>query len=424
MADDERPGLARRPAVLTALAAVLVFAALAAVLVPWSWVPGGQLTPVKPGQLFTAKEIERAAAYSDRARLVGLSSYAVSLVVALGLGLTALGGRLVRWLPLTRRWWVAVPVGTAALLAIGRLVTLPFAIAARAERVEYGLTNQGLGGWAVDYVKGFGVGWVGWTLLLLAVVGLARRSPRWWFAWAGAAAALLVGVGSYLYPVLVEPVFNRFEPMPAGALRDSVFRLAEREGVPVDEVLVADASRRTTTVNAYVSGLGGTRRVVVYDNLLTELTPDEARRVIAHELGHAKNHDVALGTLLGSAGSVLAITLLALLLDSRRLRRLTGISGPGDPAAVAVVLALAAAGMFLVSPVQNSISRAIEARADRVSIEATGRDRVFVRMQHKLAVSSLSDPDPPALTQFWFGTHPTAVQRAGLPASLLRAAGQ
>ena len=138
-------------------------------------------------------------------------------------------------------------------------------------------------------------------------------------------------VGSALYPVLVEPLFNKFTPMPDGPLRSAILRLADREGVHVDEVLVADASRRTTTLNAYVSGLGGTRRVVVYDTLLAKAPPAEVKVVVAHELAHAKNHDVLLGTGLGALGSVGGVALLALLLDSRSLRARAGVHGPGDP---------------------------------------------------------------------------------------------
>jgi STE24 endopeptidase len=216
----------------------------------------------------------------------------------------------------------------------------------------------------------------------------------------------------------VEPLFNSFTPMSPGPFKQSVFRLADREGVHIDDVLVADASRRTTTLNAYVSGFGSTRRVVVYDNLLEDLTPAEARLVIAHELGHAKNNDVLLGTALGSVGAVGAVAVLALLLDSARLRRWSGTGGVSDPAVVALVLALAGVGGFLLSPAQNAVSRAIEARADRVSIETTHADATFVRIQRRLALSSLADPTPPALSQLWWGTHPTVLQRAGLPSSL------
>ena len=195
----------------------------------------------------------------------------------------------------------------------------------------YGLTEQGWAGWWADYGKSLLVSWVLTALLLLVVVGAARRSPRFWFAWAGGLAALLVVAGSFLYPLVVEPLFNTFTPMSDGPFKSSVLSMAADEGVQVDDVLVADASRRTTTLNAYVSGFGGTRRVVVYDTLLAELSPAEARVVVAHELAHAKHDDVLVGTALGAAGAVLGVTVLALLLDTAPLRRRAGISGPGDP---------------------------------------------------------------------------------------------
>jgi len=197
--------------------------------------------------------------------------------------------------------------------------------------------------------------------------------------------------------------------------------LADREGVHVDDVLVADASRRTTTLNAYVSGLGSTRRVVVYDNLLKDLTPAQARVVIAHELGHAKHQDVLLGTSLGAVGGVGAVALLALLLDDKRVQRRARVSGAADPAVVALVIALAGVGGFIVSPLQNTVSRAIEARADRTSLATTHADATFVQMQRRLALTSLADPTPPAWSQLWWGSHPTVLQRAGLPRSLREA---
>jgi STE24 endopeptidase len=309
------------------------------------------------------------------------------------------------------------------VLMVGRLLTLPFSIAAHRVDLGYGISRQGWVGWSTDQAKGLLVSWVTTSLALLVLAGLARRSPRWWFAWAGGTALGLSAAGSFLYPVLVEPLFSSFTPMAPGPFKQSVFALADKEGVHIDDVLVSDASRRTTTLNAYVSGFGSTRRVVVYDNLLNDLSPDEARVVIAHELGHAKNNDVVLGTALGAVGSVGGVALLALLMDTDRLRRWSATTAPGDAAAVALVLALVAVGGFLVSPAQNTVSRAIEARADRVSIETTGADATFVRMQQQLSLRSLADPTPPRLSQFWWGTHPTVLQRAGLPASLRHAGG-
>src|SRR5207248_550589 len=127
-------------------------------------------------------------------------------------------------------------------------------------------------------------------------------------------------------PVLVEPVFNRFTPMPPGPLRTDLLALAARDGVPVRDVLVADASRRTRAVNAYVSGLGPIRRIVVYDTLLDQAPPAEVESVVAHELGHAKDNDVLTGTLIGALGAAAAVCGLYLLGSWTALLRRAGVA--------------------------------------------------------------------------------------------------
>ncbi len=419
---DSRPELDRRAAVLMLLVASVAVVAVAFWLVPWDWVSGGELTPMPVEQLFTQAEIARAETFAAQRRWLSWSSYAVSLVVTLGLGLTPLGSRLLRRFFGRFRWWLAVIGGVGAVLLVGRVVTLPFSLLLREQSLDYGLTTQSLLGWSRDLMVSFLIAWVTTALLLVVLVGCARRWTRSWFVVAGAVAALLTAVGSYLHPVLIEPLFNDFISMPEGDFRTSVLQLAQREGVDVTDVLVADASRRTTTLNAYVSGFGDTRRVVVYDTLLESLPADEALVVVAHEVAHAKHDDVALGTGMGILGGIGGVALLALVLESRWIGRWSRARGAADPAGVALVLALASVGSFVASPVVNTVSRSIEARADRDSLAATGADEAFVAMQRQLAVRSVRDPTPPAWSQLWFGSHPTVLQRAGLPESLEEAA--
>lgn len=415
------PALARRPAIAAAVVAGLVLVLLAWLLVPWSWVPGGTLSPLSPRAVFSVDEIARAEAYSSLRRVLALSSMGVSLLTAMVLGFTPWGSRLARRLTRGLRWWLSVPVIVVAVLLVGRLFTLPLALASREHNLAYGLTRQALSGWAADYVKSFMFDVVVSTALLLLLIGLARWTPRWWFAWAGVGMALLVFAGSFAYPVVVEPAFNRYMSMSDGPLKQSILSIAEREDVEIDEVLVADASRRTTTLNAYVSGIGKTSRVVVYDNLLEDLPPRQVLSVVAHELAHARHRDVLLGTTLGAIGGFLGVCVLALAIDSSRVRRRAGFSGPGDPASAPFVLAMVVVGTLLVSPFENVISRTVELRADRDALRFTSDPQAFLAVQHQLAVRSLADPTPPVLTQFWFGSHPTTLQRSGLPSSLERA---
>ncbi|MGN6132724.1 MAG: M48 family metalloprotease, partial [Nocardioidaceae bacterium] len=342
--EEPTPRLARGAALATAAGAAVAFVVLAVVLVPWDWVPGGDLTPMPVHRLFSPAEIARMEHHAAMSRLYGWSGYFLGLVVAMVLGFSPLGARLLRRLGGRAPWFLRVPIGVLVLLLIGEIVSLPFAWLLRREDLRVGLTHQAWRGWATDQAKGFAVSFVVAVVLLLVMVGLSRRAPRWWFAWAGGLALVLTLAGSYLYPVLVEPLFNDFTSMKPGPFKQSVFRLAKEEGVHMSDVLVADASRRTTAVNAYVSGFGSTRRVVVYDNLLKDLRRPEARVVIAHELGHAKHSDVVIGTVLGAVGSVFAVAVLSLLLDAESVRRVSATRGPSDPAVVALVLALASVG--------------------------------------------------------------------------------
>ena len=185
--------------------------------------------------------------------------------------------------------------------------------------------------------------------------------------------------------------------------------------MPIDDVLVADASRRTTTLNAYVSGFGSTRRVVLYDNLVEDVPQDQVLSVVAHELAHAKHDDVLTGSLLGVAGAVFGVGLLGLVVGAVGPRRGVAMR---DPAVVPLVLALLAIGTLLASPIQNTISRQIETRADVDALEATGDSDAFVAVQRQLMVRSLADPTPPAWSQFWFGSHPTGLTRIAIAQQL------
>jgi len=407
-------GIDRRTAWVLVGAAGLLLVVLAVWSVPWDWLPGQTLRPPRASDVFSEEQIARAEAYARSVRYLSWASLAVSLAAAAVLGFTPLGARMTRRLAGGRPWWVAALVGTLGFCLVVRVVTLPFALVIRSRNLDAGLTTQTIGPWAWDRTLSFLLSFVVSVVLVLLVVGAARRSPRWWFLAVAGAAVLLTFLVSFVYPVVVEPLFNRFTPLQDGALRSSILRLAAREGVQVDDVLVADASRRTTTLNAYVSGFGGTRRVVLYDNLLEDLPPSQIRSVVAHELGHARHHDVLLGTGLASVGVLAGIGLLALALDTGTVRRRADVRGPADPAVAALVLAGVAWAGFLVSPVENTVSRSIEARADRAAVEATKDPAAFARLQRELALHSLADPTPPRLSQFWFGSHPTVLQRLGI----------
>jgi len=409
------PATARHSALAATVLLGTALAIVIAVVTPWDLLPlpvGGR-TPVDPSAAFTPDQIARAEAFAGALRPASLASLVLSLLVSAVLGLTRAGAATARAVarPLGGGWVWQVLLGTVAILVIGRLATLPLSAYAEVVRHRYGLSTRGWGLWARDVATSTGIN-AGLTALgLLALVALARRAPRTWWAWAGGAAAALVVIGSFLYPLLFEPAFNRFESMPAGQLRTELFALAERSGTPVEDVLVADASRRTTALNAYVSGFGSTRRIVVYDTLLDQLPDEQIESIVAHELGHVSADDVLTGTLIGALGAGAGVSLLGWLLGSTPLLRRAGVTGPGDGRVVGLLLFLLAVGTLVSTPVQNVVSRHIEARADLHALDLTEDPGSFIAVQRGLGVANLNDPDPPAVWQWLFGSHPTVPQR-------------
>jgi STE24 endopeptidase len=394
------------------LGAALV--ALLAVTTPWH--PLGANAPrvaADASRDFTREQQAREDAFHRVVRPPGYASVLLGLAAAAVLGLTPLGARLVERLG-RGPWPVRAAVGGLALALLPRLVTLPFD--ARTETVlrRYGLSTQTWAGWFADQAKGALVGSVLVVVATVGLVGLARAAPRTWWAWGALAAVALVCAVSYLYPVVVEPLFNHFTPLPAGPLRTELLDLAQRAHVPVGEVLVADASRRTTALNAYVSGYGPTRRIVLYDTLLDGSTPKEVELVVAHELGHVRHHDVRNGTLAGALAAAAAVCGLYVLLTVPALLRRAGAGGPGDPRVLGLVLFAVAATGFLTSPAQCLVSRRVEARADVHALDLTGDAATFAASEQKLALANLSDLDPDPVTYAFFFTHPTSPERIAL----------
>jgi STE24 endopeptidase len=408
-----------------ALAGLLVaLAVVAAARVPWS----NPLAP-RADQLAALRELPADAVSHGRAFKAALrpSTYgamAIGLIVALLLGLTPLGAALVRFAgrPFGGHWLAEALLGGLLVVFVGEAVGLPFAAWRQVVMRRFGLSTQTWGGWGVDLLKAYAIGAVLGALVLGGFYTVTHFAPTWWWAWAAAGAAGLTVLLTFVFPVLVEPVFNKFTPLEDGPLRTNLIAMAARDGVPVRDVLVADASRRTRAVNAYVSGLGPTRRIVVYDTLLKEAPQTEVESVVAHELGHARDGDVVTGTLIGALGAAAAMCGLYLLGSWAGLLRRAGVDSLAEPAAVALLLAVATVAGLLSGPVQNLVSRRIEARADAHALALTRDPDTFAAMQARLSKVNLGDPDPNPVEFTLFASHPSTVQRMAAARAWARAA--
>jgi Zn-dependent protease with chaperone function len=361
--------------------------------------------PVDVQQYFTAAQLDRAEDFRGLQRVLGLAG--------LGIGIGTLA--VLAWRPphgVLRRLEARPLLGGAAAgagISLVLVVTgLPVSAWMRARALDVGLATQSWPDWVVDVLKAAGIGAVTAAIGGLVAVALARRFPRRWWA---PAAVLVVAYGVvtiWLYPILIDPVFNRFERLPDGRLRTEVLQLAERAGVDVGQVYRIDASRRTTAANAYVIGLGHSKRVVLYDNLIEDFPRDDVRVVVAHELGHQKHDDLLRGlawlAIVAPAGTFLAQAL------AERFARREPLGTPAALPAIALAIALVSLGLGCAS---NVLSRRVEASADSFALRLTNDAQGFIDFERRITLSNISDPDPPRLLHVLFDTHPTPLERLG-----------
>jgi STE24 endopeptidase len=351
---------------------------------------------------FSTEEIERGRRYA-RPQLALLLTR--SLIDAAALA--ALVRRPPRAL---RRTWSSPAAGgaaTAAGLSLAlSLPTLPLRAVSRRRAMAVGLDTQSWGAWAGDLAKASAIQTAFVAGGGAAATALTSRFPRAWWAPLGVGSVVLGAGLAALAPVVLDPIFNDFEPLPEGQTRSDVLELAREAGVSVGEVYSVDASRRTTAANAYVTGLGPTKRVVLFDTLLDRYNRDEVRLVVAHELGHVRHRDVPRSVVYAAIvapAAALAVQRLSWELSPER----------GTPAALPAV---ALASILITAPlglVGNRLSRAIERRADHFALELAGAPEAFVSFERTITLQNVADVDPPRWVSRILATHPPTAERIG-----------
>jgi STE24 endopeptidase len=367
--------------------------------------------PVSERDYFSAEQIERAEDYrgGQRALLVATLAVEGAVLVVLALGRPRFARR--RLEALGRRPVLGAAAAGAALSLTLTLASAPTGAIAHERSVDYGLSTQSFGSWLGDLGKSAAISALIAAGAAALLIALLRRFGRlWWIPGTIAVVAFEV-VFVWLAPVVLAPLFNRFEPLPPGQAREDVLELGRRAGVEIGEVYEVDASRRSTALNAYVGGLGPTKRVVLYDNLLDEASRPALRSVVAHELAHVEHRDIPRGMLWVAIAAPLALIFAGEL--GRRLAARSDVADPGTPAALPAFALAISMTVFVLGIVGNQLSRDVEASADAFALELTDDPRGLIELQRRLAVTNVSDPDPPGIVTALLGTHPTTVQRIG-----------
>jgi len=388
-----------------------------------------------PGELNTKEETtteqytlshdryEKAVAYSKAGYTLYFVSYlfgAIVLILILRLGVAARFRDMAE--NLSDKRWMQAFVFVPLLFVTIDLLHFPLRAYWHALSRHYEQSIQGWGSWLWDWTKGALLDTAFAIVIVLILFAVMRRSPRrWWLYFWFPAVLILLGL-IVLTPLVVDPLFNKFEPLNKEhpELVSSIEKLSTHAGVPIspDRMFLMAASRKTNAINAYVTGLGASKRVVIWDTTLKNTTNDEALFIVGHELGHYVLGHVGRGFLMGAVGLFLALYLLfrGLHWALDRWAKDWKIYGQEDWACLAVLLLLLQVLLFFSSPVINAVSRMEEHAADVYGLEVIhgqvpNSEKVAAHAFQVLGELDLADPNPPAFITFWLYSHPPMAER-------------
>ena len=321
----------------------------------------------------------------------------------------------------------SVSLGTSILAMAGFLFVtgvalsipgLPFAWYAQFKLEErFGFNTTTTRTWVLDRVKGFLLaGLLGYPLLALVLKLVEWTGANWWL-WAAAVLIAFQLLLLLIAPVLIMPLFNKFTPLPEGALRERLFALAQRTNFPTRSIEVMDGSKRSRHSNAFFTGFGRFRKIILFDTLIAQLTEPELESVLAHEIGHYKKRHVLKLLGVSIAGVLVAFAAIAWLAGQRWFYRAFGFEHQAGFAAASVVPAmllfalLAGTISFWASPFIHIWSRRFEYEADAFARAAMGEARSLILALRKLSEKNLSNLTPHPLYSCFYYSHPTVLER-------------
>ena len=268
---------------------------------------------------------------------------------------------------------------------------------------KFGLSNQTLSAWFIEALKEGILYMVISTVGFTSIYALMVYSPRYWWLIAIAVFIIFIIFANFIFPILIDPLFYKFKPLEDEELKKEILEMTDKAGISVGSILVADASRKTNKVNAYFTGIGKSKRIVIYDNLLKKYSKDEVLSVIAHEVAHWKYMHILKSILAGIVG----IILVFLILHTVNI----GLNIQPSPRLVIILFIIFSLISYISSPVTNAVSRYFEMQADKMAVELTGDAQTQVEMLKKLAESNLSYVNPPKVLKFLIYTHPPILER-------------
>jgi STE24 endopeptidase len=358
---------------------------------------------------------ELALQYHRSGNVLWTLGLALSLFIPGLLLFSGISARLrataVRW---GRRWYPSLAIYALLFILITSLMAFPLVYYEGFVRQHaYGLSNESFQSWAADWLKSVALSGVGLALVIWIPYLLLRRSPDRWWLYAGLAALPLTTLLLVVSPAWIDPLFNDFGRLEDRSLEQRIIALADRAGIPGSRVYQVDKSVETKTINAYVTGVGATKRIVLWDTILAKLAPDQIEFVVAHEIGHFVLHHVLAVILLATVLATVSFYVI-----HRVAGRLILWFGPrfgfyrlSDPASLPLLVLLGTVVSLIATPPVLAFSRHQEHEADRFALELTRKNRAaaltFVRIQEE----NLVIPQPGPLYMMWRASHPSLGER-------------
>ncbi len=360
-----------------------------------------------------AAERQRSDHYFEGGYWLILWNFLLSSAIALFLLATRISAKLRDFAERRTRWkWLQVAFYAIPFIFLVAALNFPLDVYQNFFREhQYGMATQNFQQWFGDWAKGFGLALVLGTLFLLALYAVFRRAPQRWWIIAALVSIAFVVLGALIAPLYIEPMFNKYTPLTDAKIRDPILQLARANEIPVTKVFVVDASRQTKRVSANVSGLGGTARIALNDNLLKECTLPEIRAVMAHEMGHYVLNHVIKSLAFNLIIFLFTFGLAKVLFDwaVRKWGAPWGVRGIADPAGLPLFVLIIGVLGFFGTPLNNTLIRVQEREADAFGLNSAREPDGMAKVALKLG--AYRKMEPTSLEEFVFFDHPSGRSR-------------
>ncbi len=401
--------------------ALLIFTAIAAARLGLSWLNlrhlerEGHRVPRGLEREVDGEKLRKISDYTtERARFGFVHSVASSLVTGAFLFGGGLGAYDAWVSSLTGSFVLSGVLFLVGLLLAAAILEIPFQLYGdfRIEQ-RHGFNRQTAALWWSDWLKSTALSLLLSGALAAGALALIQATPNTWWIWVTALITTVSLLMTFVSPYVIEPLFNKMEPLDVAGLSDGIRSMTEKAGMHVGRVLKMDASRRSSHSNAYFTGFGRVKRVVLFDTLLAQMSHPQILAVLAHELGHWKKHHILLRMLtmqlLLIAGAYLAFRLA----PSAALPQLVGLSSASFAARVVILMLAGSALMFPLTPLFAAWSRHDERQADRFAVELHGHAHDLADALAKLGTENLSNLHPHPFYAAFYYSHPPLVERIG-----------